>query len=175
MDHPIVIVSFAVALIWCCVRFGRNVARLCFYRPSFDLNKRESEVRLDPECQFIVTLENGQVACKRPEGTSEAIAIEEIARVELITTSGGPWGDVFWVLLGDGTECIIPSGAIGEGDLLKELQNLPGFDNAAVIKGMGSPADSPVVLWERPTATSALEATPLTRRASASRSANEHV
>jgi hypothetical protein len=58
--------------------------------------------------------------------------------------------DVFWVLHGTTGGCAIPQGATGDRELLKRLQTLPGFDNAAFIEAMGSTADKKFLCWQRP-------------------------
>lgn len=54
--------------------------------------------------------------------------------------------DVFFVLAGgDGSGRVVLHGsAVG---LLERLQQLPGFDNSAVIKAMGSTEEAVLVCW----------------------------
>jgi len=105
--------------------------------------------RLMPESQFVVHLSETEVSCHRPEGTVEAVQWDELERVMIQTTSDGPLlPDRFWLLIGPGTTgCCIPWGATGEGELLARLQQLPGFDNQAVI-GAGT-QDAVFTCWQR--------------------------
>jgi hypothetical protein len=88
------------------------------------------------ESQFVIYLSETEVSCHRPEGTVETVRWDELERVLIHTTSDGPLlPDCFWLLIGPGTTgCRIPWGATGEGGLLARLQQLPGFDNQAVLK-----------------------------------------
>jgi tellurite resistance protein len=56
---------------------------------------------------------------------------------------------VFWVLVADGSGCVVPSEAEGTDQLLKRLQELPGFDNQAVIQAMASTDNREFLCWKR--------------------------
>ena len=45
---------------------------------------------------------------------------------------------------------MIPNGAVGAERLLTALSALPGFDNDAVIRAMGSTADAVFLIWRKP-------------------------
>src|SRR5262245_29029993 len=77
---------------------------------------------LDPESRFIVSLSDSEVVCKRPDGKVERVAWADLQKVEVITTSDGPFApDVFWLLHGTEGGCAIPQGATGESQLLARL------------------------------------------------------
>jgi hypothetical protein len=82
------------------------------------------------------------------EKVLEAVAWDVLNKVEILTTSDGPWGeDMFWVLHGaDSTGVIVPSGMAPEG-LVARLQALPGFDNEAVIEASGSTSRATFACW----------------------------
>lgn len=105
--------------------------------------------RLMPESQFVVHLSETEVSCHRPEGTVETVQWDELERVMIQNTSDGPLlPDRFWLLIGPGTTgCFIPWGATGEGELLARLQQLPGFDNQAVLEG--GTQDAVFTCWQR--------------------------
>ena len=89
----------------------------------------------------------------RPDGSSESLRWDQLAEVGILTTDEGPFReDVFWMLLGaDSTSgCAIPQGVEGNELLLARLQQLPGFDDAMVIKAMGSTANASFPCWKRP-------------------------
>lgn len=68
---------------------------------------------------------------------------KHIQKIEIITTDDGPLApDVFWLLHGTHSGCVIPQGATGESELLEWLQALPGFDNGALIEAMGSTSNA---------------------------------
>ena len=110
-----------------------------------------SPVRLYPESRFVVRLTETEVACERPDGNVERVAWQDLQKVEVVTTSDGPQApDVFWVLHGTTGGCAIPQGATGDAELLSRLQDLPGFDNGAVIQAMCCASDARFLCWRRP-------------------------
>jgi len=74
-----------------------------------------------------------------PDGVARRVDWSELLAVEIATDDGGPLSeDVFWVLRGPGAAVVIPQSAGGSHALLARLQQLPGFDNQAVIAAMSS-------------------------------------
>ena len=110
---------------------------------------RPAPAKLEPESQFIVRLSDVEVVCERPDGKVERVAWSDLQKVEVVTTSEGPYvPDVFWVLHGTSGGCAIPQGATGEKELLHCLQALPGFDNGAVIEAMTCALDKRFLCWQ---------------------------
>jgi hypothetical protein len=88
----------------------------------------------------------------RPDGVAESIRWDGLHEVGIVTTDEGPFAeDVFLLLLSaDGKSgCAVPQLADGFAGLLARLQELPGFDNEAVIRAMGSTANARFVCWKR--------------------------
>jgi hypothetical protein len=56
---------------------------------------------------------------------------------------------VYWLLRGKTGGCAVGSEAEGMDGLLERLQQLPGFDNEAVIRAMGSTENATFVCWRR--------------------------
>jgi hypothetical protein len=103
-----------------------------------------------PESMWIVDYDAAGVSCARPGAETQRVAWSELQRVEIITTDEGPWAaDVIWVLHGASSGCVIPQGATGHKRLLERLQELPGFDNEAVIRAMASTSNDTFVAWVR--------------------------
>ncbi len=107
------------------------------------LQARESMLvdrpRLQPESHYLVQISESDVSCARPDGNMESVAWDDLQQVEIVTTDDGPFRpDVFWVLHGSTTGCVVPQGATGEPELLERLQQLPGFRNGAVMEAMCS-------------------------------------
>jgi len=86
------------------------------------------------------------------DGTVEVAFWDKLSAVALMTTNDGPFGpDVFWALSnGDGTGCVIPDQSEIAPALLERLQQLPGFDNEALIRAMSSTEDARFELWSKP-------------------------
>jgi hypothetical protein len=102
------------------------------------------------EANYRVELSEEDAGCVDPGGRRNAVSWAALESVRVVTTGSGPFApDVFWVLEGGGTKCVVPLGASGEPELLERLQALPGFDNEAFIKAMGSSEDASFPVWRR--------------------------
>lgn len=100
-----------------------------------------------------VTFTDQAVTHKRPNGAIETVRWDDLLEVGILTTDEGPYlEDVFWVLLGpdEKSRCAVPQSADGSESLLRRLQQLPGFDNGAVIQAMTSVSNAAFVCWRRP-------------------------
>ena len=76
--------------------------------------------------------------------------MEDLQEVIVQTTADGPFQtDVFWLLVGNESGCVVPTGSIGEDKLLKRLQELPDFDNQAVIDAMGNTDEKRFLCWRK--------------------------
>ena len=107
-------------------------------------------VRLAPESRFVIHLSDADVRCAPPDGSVEQVGWDDLQRVEILNTSDGPFlPDIFWVLAGSATGCVIPWGATGEKELLMRLQQLPGFDNEALLGLVGRTDDHRTLCWQR--------------------------
>ncbi len=90
------------------------------------------------------------VTCRGPNGLTESVTWDDLRTVLIRTTSDGPFADdVFWFLMGSEGECVVPSEARGAAGLLERLQQLPGFNDEALIQAMSCPDDAKFVCWER--------------------------
>ena len=99
----------------------------------------------------IVQLSDSGVSCTRPGGLREEVDWSDLQRVEIMTTDTGPYlTDVFWVLHGTRSGCVVPQGASGEKELVERLQALPGFRNQAVIEAMSCTQNQSFLCWEKP-------------------------
>ena len=104
--------------------------------------------RLIPKSLCVVQLSDTGVSCAHPEGKIETVEWDDLQRVEVLTTDEGPFApDVFWILHGSRSGCVIPQGATGERELLERLQALPGFRNEAVIEAMSSAVNQRFLCW----------------------------
>ena len=111
---------------------------------------KKSSCKLYPECDFIVTVDERGVECKRPNGDVEFVPWDDLRGVTIRTTDQGPAvADVFWVLVGEKGGCMIPQGATGEEVLMQRLQQLPGFNNEAVIQAMTCTENSTFICWDK--------------------------
>jgi hypothetical protein len=86
-------------------------------------------------------------------GTERTLRWEDLGGIDIVTTDTGPFEvDLHWVLTGrDGKYALsVPMGAVGEQDLLRELQRrLPDLDNEAVILAMGSTVNATFKVWRQ--------------------------
>lgn len=103
-----------------------------------------------PEEAFTVLCDETGVTCKRPDNSVESVKWSDLRVVVIETNDQGPlYPDFFFLLIGESAGCIVPSAATGNGELLKRLQKLPGFDNEAVIQASISCDDNRFVCWKR--------------------------
>ena len=104
----------------------------------------------DVEAKWIVNVSERDVSTVRPDGMVESLAWNDLKAVAIETTDEGPYVmDVFWYLVGEHGGCVVPNGATGVPELLKRLQTLPGFDNAALCNAMASTANAKFILWRK--------------------------
>jgi hypothetical protein len=97
-----------------------------------------------------VAFDGDRITRTMRDGKTETVRWDELQEVGIVTTDQGPFvDDVFFVLLGETGGCAVPSDAKGMKELLARLQQLPGFDNEAVIKAMGSTTNAKFVCWRR--------------------------
>jgi len=103
-----------------------------------------------PESRYTIEISEAGVSCERPDGTVESVTWDDLQSVTVETTGDGPAGaDIFWILAGTSSGCVVPQGAAGDFDLLERFQKLPGFDNNAVIEAMISADAGKFLCWKR--------------------------
>lgn len=108
--------------------------------------------RSKPKARDSVTFTDDGVRRVRADGVEETIHWSELHEIGILTTDEGPWQeDVFFLLTAsDGKSgCTVPQSSDGCDQLLARLQQLPGFDNEAVIKAMGSSSNAKFLCWKR--------------------------
>ena len=108
--------------------------------------------RPEPKAQDRVIFGDDSVTRVRPDGVEETIRWDDLQEVDILTTDEGPWReDVVFLLIGaDGKSgCVVPQSSDGSQQSLERLQQLPGFDSAAVIKAMGSTSNAKFVCRRR--------------------------
>ncbi len=103
------------------------------------------------ESKVVVAFDEERVWCRSPDSPEVSIAWSELERVVIRTTDAGPFAaDFFWVLeAGAGRTLVLPGGATGAQELLRRLQQLPGFDNEAVIAAAASTDVQTFECWHR--------------------------
>ncbi|MCE1244173.1 hypothetical protein [Oryzomicrobium sp.] len=100
--------------------------------------------------KHVVTFDEEKIVSTMPDGRQEVVRWDDLVEISIVTTDEGPFvDDVFWVLSGSSSGCLAPSEAEGTKELLLKLQQLPGFDNEAVIRAMGSASNAKFLCWRR--------------------------
>jgi hypothetical protein len=96
----------------------------------------------------VVYFNDDGVACRRPDGKQESVSWADLRSVVIRTTSEGPFvDDVFWVLVGQNGECVVPSESAGIQELMERLGQLPRFDHNACISAMSCTSDKESLCW----------------------------
>jgi len=87
-----------------------------------------------------------------PGGKRESIRWDELHEIGIVTTDEGPGvDDVFWLFLNADRSrgCAVSNDAEGFAALLQRIQQLPDFNNEAVVMAMGSAVDNKFVVWQK--------------------------
>lgn len=100
---------------------------------------------------ITVSIDEEWIVCRRGLTRSEAVRWDDLKAVLIETTDRGPFrNDVFWVLVGGSSRCVVPQEAEGSQELLAKLQTLAGFDSDVVVEAMGSAENHTFVCWRKP-------------------------
>jgi hypothetical protein len=111
------------------------------------LGKRKS-TRKNP----VVMFDELQVECLSPEGTTQRITWAEIRAVAVETNDQGLWiEDVYFLLFSNSKDqfCAIPQCSERSQELVARLQQLPDFNNKALIEAMGCTFNHFFLCWEK--------------------------
>jgi hypothetical protein len=88
---------------------------------------------------------------KYPEEEAIEITWRDVNRVEIVTTSDGPWSEDFWWLfyLRDREEPVdVPQGARGNENIIGVLEeHFEGHNMETVIKALGSTSEARFNVW----------------------------
>jgi hypothetical protein len=110
--------------------------------------RRTAQMALYPESLHQVECTDEGVTWQPPGGEPRTIPWTQLQRVDVVTNDLGPFAsDVHWLLHSADVQMMIPQGATGERELLGRLQQLPGFDNDALIRAMGSTDNAVFPCW----------------------------
>jgi hypothetical protein len=100
---------------------------------------------------ITVTIDEEWITCRRGTARAEAVRWSDLKAVLIETTDQGPFrNDVFWVLVGANSRCVVPQEAEGSQALLAKLQTLAGFDSNVVVDAMGSAENRTFLCWRKP-------------------------
>ena len=109
-----------------------------------------SWLRKRPAAVETITFNSQSVSRRRTSGETESVRWQDLQEVSIITTDQGPFvDDLFWVLIGREGGCLAPSQANGTPELVERLQQLPGFDNEAVLQAMQSTQNDKFLVWKQ--------------------------
>ena len=109
-----------------------------------------SSHKLMPESLYEARVDDAGLACIHPEHGTQAVRWDDLREVLIVTNDEGPFFcDVFWHFNGDTSECVIPQGATGEGQVIDALQRLDGFDYEQMFKAMTSVENKQFLCWRR--------------------------
>jgi hypothetical protein len=99
-----------------------------------------------------VDIDDTSITVAGPDGAVKRLPWADLASVTILTTDEGPFEtDLYWLLQGRHRHhgILVPLGAAGEHELLKEMQRrLAGFDNMVVVEAMSSTGNAEFTAWE---------------------------
>ena len=102
-----------------------------------------------PGGPFEVILTDEAISCIHPKRETETIRWDDIEEIRLVTTTEGPFlPDMWYLFVGDGKGCSIPSEAKGFDqcwDVFKA--RFPGFDYGVILQAGTS--DAQQVIWTK--------------------------
>lgn len=107
------------------------------------------------ESEWQVEVTDEGLHCTDLVGQQTVLPWNGLESVTIRTNDSGPFAtDVWWHLRGRAAngaeiECQVPMGATGEKAMLERLQQLPRFDNEALIQAMMSGEDAEFICWTR--------------------------
>jgi len=79
-----------------------------------------------PEASVTVSFNDLEVVVTRPNGKIEKVEWADLKAVILSNNDKGPFfTDIYWILVGSQSGCVVPTGANGKRELLECLQKLP--------------------------------------------------
>ena len=97
-----------------------------------------------------VTCGDDDVELRWPRGPNETVRWADVQRIVIRNTDRGPFDeDVFFCLETGEDTFVIPQGADGVTELVERMQQLPSFNNEALIESMGCTDNRLFPCWER--------------------------
>ena len=98
----------------------------------------------------VVTCDDQTITFRRAWRSAVSVNMNEVRRILMRTTDQGPFDDdVFFIVEVTGKTFVIPQAAPGASEMLEHFQQLPGFNNEAVIDSMGCTDNKEFLCWER--------------------------
>ncbi len=103
-----------------------------------------------PESLFVVGFDAERFWCTYPGKGEQSLLWSELIGVAVETTDEGPLvPDVFFILGAKEGTLVFPQGATGDEEMLRRLQELPGFNNSALFEAMTCTDNKTFICWER--------------------------
>jgi hypothetical protein len=114
------------------------------------LNAYFAERALRKPVKSAIDIDDLGVTRHLDKGKTEQIRWDQLEKIEIITTSDGPWGeDVFWVFHEDDKGCVVPNSDPRVGELIQKIESFEAYDANAVIAAMGSASEATFLVWQR--------------------------
>ena len=103
-----------------------------------------------PEDYFIITVTDEFVKVEHPERETETLFWNDLEAVLLINTDSGPWLPDIWLMLaGNDSGCMIPHGTKGFEQVYDIVSKYKGFDFENVTRSMTSTDNAEFILWTK--------------------------
>ncbi len=114
----------------------------------------EEETEQQREDDFVVSVDEDGVACRRPDGHIESVAWADLEAVTVEATAAAPPAPaMLWVLWGleRKSGCVYPGRAMGSDEVLDALkQRLEGFDHRSLVQALNTDEHQTFLIWQAP-------------------------
>ena len=104
----------------------------------------------NPEDDFLVTITETSVKVQHPTRKTEELFWADLIEIRLVNTDTGPaLPDVWLMLAGTNSGCLIPQGAKGYDEVYEIVSKYKDFDFEKVIESMGCTDNAQFVVWKK--------------------------
>ena len=97
--------------------------------------------------RYAAAISGDEIHIHRPDGTTDAIDLNYLRKVIVMTNDSGPWDyDVWFILEGSKSKVEFPLETNGLEEVLNVLRKLEGFE----LRGMNSAENASFECWPNP-------------------------
>jgi hypothetical protein len=104
----------------------------------------------NPEDEYVTSITDESIKVEHPRRETETILWKDIEAIKLINTDEGPFApDVWLVLIGKNSGCLIPQGSKGFETVYNIVSEYENFNFENFIKSMSCTDNEEFLLWKK--------------------------